>query len=304
MAARSFSMSVSDASTIEEWGSLRKSEETMGSSVTGQDAAHRAGGRFLKGRVDRLRGRSTLKLDGQIHDGDVLDRHPEGHAGEPAGKLGKDLGHRAVGPCRGGDDVVGCRPGPAEVLVGQVLQALVGGVGVDGGHHPVLDAERVVQHFDHRHEAVRGAAPHRDDAVSRGVVGAVVDAHDEGRVLVLGRRRDDDFARPARIDVGARLGRIREVPRGLDDDLGAQVTPGLGSRLRDRQEPDRVATDHDGVTAGLDRRLEDAHRRVVLECSCPRALPRARPAAAWGLGPHGRCRIPHWAGPPCRRSRR
>src|SRR5712691_200575 len=47
---------------------------------------------------------------------------------------------------------------PAEILVRQVLELLVRGVGVDRGHHPALDAERVVQHFRQGHEAVGRAA--------------------------------------------------------------------------------------------------------------------------------------------------
>ena len=60
-------------------------------------------------------------------------------------------------PVEVGHDVDGRGPGPAGVAVGAVDQVLVAGVGVDRVHEALLDAEGVVEHLDHRHEAVGGA---------------------------------------------------------------------------------------------------------------------------------------------------
>ena len=47
--------------------------------------------------------------------------------------------------------------GAPEVLVREVEDVLVVGVGVDGHHRRVLEAERVADGLHHRHEAVGGA---------------------------------------------------------------------------------------------------------------------------------------------------
>ena len=49
----------------------------------------------------------------------------------------------------------------------RVEQVLVVRVGVDRRHQALLDAERVVEHLDHRHEAVRRAGRVGDDHVLR-----------------------------------------------------------------------------------------------------------------------------------------
>ena len=79
-------------------------------------------------------------------------------------------------PVRGRDHRQRRGPRPAQVLVGQVEDALVVGVGVDGRHEALLDAERVLQHLGHRRQAVGGAGRVRDDVVLLGVVLVVVDA--------------------------------------------------------------------------------------------------------------------------------
>ena len=78
-------------------------------------------------------------------------------------------------------------PGPAQVLVGQVEEVLVVGVGVDGGHEPAAHPEGVVEDLDHGHEAVGGARGVGHHHVAAGVEVVVVDAHDEGGVGVLRR---------------------------------------------------------------------------------------------------------------------
>src|SRR5207249_6060613 len=123
----------------------------------------------------------------------------------------------------GRDDVVGGRSRPAQVLVGQVLQLLVCGVGVDRRHHPLLDPEAFVQDLGQGHEAVGGAAGVGDDVVRVGVVAVVVYAHDV-RVVLIGRRgRDDDLPGAAAIDVRARLLGVGEEAGGLDDQVDAEV---------------------------------------------------------------------------------
>ena len=61
---------------------------------------------------------------------------------------------------------------------------------MDGRHQAFLDAEAFLeQHVHDRRQAVRRAARVGDDVVLAGVVLLVVDAHDDGDVLALGRAR-------------------------------------------------------------------------------------------------------------------
>ena len=91
-------------------------------------------------------------------------------------------------PVEDGHDVDRGRAGAAQVLVLEVEQVLVVGVGVDRRHQAGRDAEGVVEDLHHRHEAVRRARGVRDDHVVRGgVVGLLVDADDE-RGVDVGRR--------------------------------------------------------------------------------------------------------------------
>ena len=88
-------------------------------------------------------------------------------------------------------------------LVRAVDQLLVAGVGVHGLHQALLDAERVVEHLHHRHEAVGGAAGVGDDLLRGEVEVLVVDAVDERGVGAVARGRHDDQRRAA-LEVVAR----------------------------------------------------------------------------------------------------
>jgi hypothetical protein len=96
---------------------------------------------------------------------------------------------------------------------------------VHGGEQPALDAEAVVQHLGHRREPIGGAGGIGDHLVLGRVVLAFVDAEDDGDVLVLRGRGDDDLLRAARRGVATRLGRVGEEPGGLDHQVHAHVGP-------------------------------------------------------------------------------
>jgi ABC-type uncharacterized transport system permease subunit len=84
----------------------------------------------------------------------------------------------------------------AQVLVGQVEDALVVGIGVDGGHEALLDTEGVQKHLHDRSQTVGGAGGQGDDVVLGGVVIGVVDAHDHGEVALLAGGADQDLLGP------------------------------------------------------------------------------------------------------------
>jgi len=62
----------------------------------------------------------------------------------------------AASPCSPAAAMMGAqRVPPPKVAVRTVLQILVRGVRVDGGHEPALDSEHLVEHHRHRRQAVR-----------------------------------------------------------------------------------------------------------------------------------------------------
>ena len=149
--------------------------------------------------------------------------------------------------------------------MGQVLKTLVGGVGVDGRHHPPLDPEAVVEHLCQGHEAVRGAASVRDHRVGPGVVPLVVDTHHHRVVLVGGRGRDDDLPGAPLVDVHPRLLGVGEEAGGLDHDVDPQLTPGQVAWVPLGEEADGAPVDPDLFAVRADGRAEGAERGVVLE---------------------------------------
>src|SRR4029450_3753309 len=151
---------------------------------------------------------------------------------------------------RGGHHVERGGAGPAQVLVRALLQVLVLGVRVDRGHQTLLDPDRLVQRLRHRRQAVRGAGRVGDDVVLGRVVGVVVNTHDDGDVLVLRRRRDDDLP-GAVVEVHLGLVGVGEEAGRLDDDVRAQVTPGEVGRVTLGERLERVATHGDLVRGRL-----------------------------------------------------
>ena len=92
----------------------------------------------------------------------------------------------------------------------------------------------------------------------------LVDAHDEGGVLV-GRGRRDQHLLGAGLDVLARVGRLREEAGRLDDDVDAELAPRQVRGVALRERLDRLAVDDDVVVVVVDGRVETARDRVVLQ---------------------------------------
>ncbi len=159
------------------------------------------------------------------------------------------LQHQARGAGRAGrgrHDVDGRGTGPAGVLVRAVDEALIAGVGVDGVHQTLLDAEGVVEDLDQRNEAVRGARGVGDHDVLVGVEGVVVDADHEGGVCAGGGGRDDDPRRAA-VEVGRGLVAVGEDAGGLDHHVDAEVAPGDLLGVSVRHDLEHVAVDVDSA---------------------------------------------------------
>ena len=146
-------------------------------------------------------------------------------------------------------------------------------VAVHGRHQALGQAESFLQEDVHdRREAVGGAARVRHDVVLAGVVLLVVDAHDDGDVLALRRRRDDHLLR-ARGEVALGLLALGEEAGRLDHVVDAQLLPGqVGRRLR-ADDRDLLAVDDQHVVRFLvgarllraDLAAELLLRRIVLQ---------------------------------------
>src|SRR5215204_5300635 len=189
-------------------------------SISGrpESGVHVVGGGFARDAGDEVRYRA-------VGDGDA-----HRHTVDLAFELGVDHTRRPRRACGGGDDVVGGRAGAPRILVGRVQEALVVGIGVNGRHVTGVDAEVVLDHFDHRNNAVGRARSIGDDLVGLGIVVLVVHLVDEGGVDTLARGRDDDLLRPA-FDVGCGPVAIRKDARRLDHDVRADVAPGYLGRV-------------------------------------------------------------------------
>ena len=153
----------------------------------------------------------------------------------------------------------------AQILVRTVLQILVLGVGVDGGHQALDDPELVVEHLGQRAKAVRRARRVGDDVLAA-VVLVVVDTEHDRDVLIGGRRGDDDLL-GAGIQVTLGLGGTGEDAGRLHHHVDTQITPGQRRRsLFDLQRLDLGGTDDDGVlTLQTDLLGVAAQDRVELE---------------------------------------
>ena len=104
----------------------------------------------------------------EVDHRDVGRRHADGDAVELALELGQHQADRLGGAGRGRDHRQRRGAGAVEILVHGVERRLVAGVGVDGGHEALLDADRVVQHLGDRRQAVGRARGVGDDHVVPG----------------------------------------------------------------------------------------------------------------------------------------
>ena len=132
-------------SMIEERSSPRKSDETSGSSLTPEDALHRAGFGFAERGVELVRGRLAREVGREVDDAHGRGRDAQAEPVELALELRDHERERLRRAGRRGDDVLAGGAGAPRVLVGDVEDPLVVRVRVDRVHQPALDAELVVE---------------------------------------------------------------------------------------------------------------------------------------------------------------
>ncbi len=148
--------------------------------------------------------------------------------------------------------------------MGHVRESLVVRVRVNGRHHSLFDAERLVEDLCDRSEAVRRAGGVRDEPVLR-AEGIVVDAHDDHRVDLVLRGDGQHDAPSAGGEVLLELVPRRQHPRRLDDDLHPEVLPRDSRGVPFFRHRDAASPDRHRMLVGRDVLVEDPHHRVVFE---------------------------------------
>jgi hypothetical protein len=230
-----------------------------------QDALERAVGGGGHQGVDFFLGGGAVGGEGQVDQRDVDGRHAQGEAIDLADQLRQHQADGLGGTGLGRDDVGGGGAGAAQVLVADVHGHLVVGVGVDGGHQALLDADAVGQDLGNRGQAVGRAGGVGDDGHA-GLQRAFVNAHDDGGVDVVAARGGDQHALGALVEQGLGLGLGGVGAGAFEQHVHAVAAPVDALRILGRVEGDLLAVDDDAVLAfGLDGGAEAAVRGVVLE---------------------------------------
>ena len=145
-----------------------------------------------------------------------------------------------------------------------ILQALISGVCVDGGHQATLNAEGVVEDFRQRSQAVGGAGCVRNNMLGGGVVLVVVHAHHEGAVNVLTGGGNNNFL-CASVNMRLRFGALGEEAGGFEHYVNAEILPGKVGRVALSQDFDFLAIYYQRIFLDLHLCVQTTHDRIVLE---------------------------------------
>ena len=84
-------------------------------------------------------------------------------------------------------------PGPAQILVREVEDHLIVGVGMDSGHSSADNLKFVVHDFRDGRQAIRGAGGVRNNVMLGRVIELVIHSQHHGEVFIFRRRGDDDL---------------------------------------------------------------------------------------------------------------
>ena len=146
------------------------------------------------------------------------------------------------------------------INVGQVL---VIGVGVDGGHQAVFNAELAVQDLRHRCQAVGGAG-----SIGNNLVGlaqnVVVNAVDHSRIGIFTGCRDNHLTGTS-ANMRFSFAAICEQTCAFKHHIYFQRRPRQFGRVANGGHADAVAIDRQALLIMLDSCVERAVNRVVLE---------------------------------------
>merc|ERR1719310_315468 len=213
--------------------------------------------------ADLFVGGGLLKTAGKIDNGDINGRDTESHTGDLSLEGRNDLGDGLGGSSGGRNDVSRGGTSSTPVLAGRrVNNSLGGGHGVDGGHEGFLDDELVVDGLDHRGKSVGGARGARDEVLGSVVV-LLVDTHDNGLGVILGRGGVDDLLGTSIKDgLGLFLG--EEDSGGLANVVGTEGSPADLLRVTASGSLDLVSVEDKEVSINFDGSLGLSVDGIVL----------------------------------------
>ena len=178
-------------------------------------------------------------------------------------QFGVDQRDRGGAARRGRDQVHQRGAGAAHVLGRAVHDGLGVGHIMDRGDRPMANAKRLMDHLDHRGQAV-GRARRRRHQRLRAVVKLMVHAIDKvQRAAVLDRGRDDDLFHPGSI-IGRDLCGSFEHAGAVDHQIHAQFGQGQGFDGLFMRQPDGLAVQHQRAAAIADGRAPAAMNAVEL----------------------------------------
>ena len=144
------------------------------------------------------------------------------------------------------------------------MQALVAGVGVNGGHETLLNAQAIVECLCQRCEAVGSTGSIGNNVVLRWVVISVVHANDKGCVFILRWSGDDDLLSTS-IQVSLGSFSISEETGGFNDDIDVLLAPLQVLRITLSGNDDLLAINGDGLVIVLNISIEATEHGVILE---------------------------------------
>src|SRR6185437_6801361 len=230
-----------------------------------QVALERGGrGGLLHGGVHLL-GRGLLLHPGhQVHHRDIGGGHAHGKAVQLAFQFRNHQVQRLGGAGGGGNHAQSGGAGTAQVLVREIQDDLVVGVGVDGGHAYAYDLEGVIHHLGNGRQTVGGAGRVANNAVFSGIVNLLVHPQHEGDVLVLGGGGDNNLLHRTTQMLFGVLG-VGEAPGGFQHHLRAHRVPGQLGRIFFRKHAEAAAVHANAVGAGADIVAQVAQDGIVLQ---------------------------------------
>ena len=110
-------------------------------------------------------------------------------------------------------------------------EKLIVRIGMNRRHHTTDDTEFAGQHFGYRSQAVRRTRTVRNNTVFFRIVRFFIDTHDDGRIRIFARRRNDDAFGTACQMFGCRFA-VFEFTCRFDYYIYTQFFPGNISRIR------------------------------------------------------------------------
>src|SRR5207248_5169992 len=229
-----------------------------------ENALHGAICGSFQSRVDRILGRGLVDEDGQVHHAHVGRGHTHGVAVELAFQLRDNEMQCFRGTGGTGNQVQGSGARATQILVRQIKQPLIVGVGMDGGHCAAIDAESVLKNFGDGREAIRGAGGVGNDVMLRGVVALVVDPKNEGGVGAVRGRRDNDLFHGG-AEMLLRVRAFGKEAGGLHDDFRADGSPIEFGGILDAEHREATTVYRDAVVGMSHFVRQIAEHRIVFQ---------------------------------------